>query len=470
MRPDCQKCPSEIEQVISNGFCIGCGSCAAYDYAFSIEENGIGQYTATVQGTPKLDTSEVCPFAARENEDSISKRLFSQDNNYDPRIGYFKGVYSGYVCDQQLRRKSSSGGIVTWILKSLMRNRMIDGVVHVGATGLRGDLFAYRISRTEEDLENNTGSRYYPVHFDEVIARIGANHSGRYAFVGVPCFVKAVRLLAEKDPNVKAMVKYCVAIFCGHLKSKGFAEMIAWQVGSAPGDLAGIDFRVKLAGRSANQYAVAVLGASGCSKEIKSFGPVPTRDLYGMDWGLGYFKPRACDWCDDIAGETADIACGDAWLPEFVADPLGTSIVVVRNADLYALLTIGMDSGVIALQEQAADRVFESQAGNYRHRREGLSVRIERAEGAARWHPTKRVALGDFSVPADRREIYVQREKLAAVSHFAFREAKNRGSFPYFVFSMLPHEIKYYRLNRRLLRSFAKHIFLLLRHFSRIAK
>ena len=36
----------------------------------------------------------------------------------------------------------------------------------------------------------------------------------------------------------------------------------------------------------------------------------------------------ACEFCDDVVGETADMSVGDAWLPGYVSDWRGTSVVV----------------------------------------------------------------------------------------------------------------------------------------------
>ena len=35
------------------------------------------------------------------------------------------------------------------------------------------------------------------------------------------------------------------------------------------------------------------------------------------DWGAGFFQNPACDWCDDVVAETADIAFGDAWVEPY---------------------------------------------------------------------------------------------------------------------------------------------------------
>src|SRR5690606_33620012 len=172
--------------------------------------------------------------------------------------------------------------------------------------------------------------------------------------------------------------------------------------------------------RPANQYSVQVTRAGNSEHKLS---PVMTRDLYGMDWGLGYFKPKACDWCDDIAGETADLACGDAWLPEFTSQSMGTNIVVVRNAEIARLLQEGIDTASLSLSEQSVDKVYQSQAGNYRHRQEGLSVRIAEARLLGIWFPRKRINPESFSVSNDRKAIYDLREKIAARSHAAFFSA-----------------------------------------------
>lgn len=33
--------------------------------------------------------------------------------------------------------------------------------------------------------------------------------------------------------------------------------------------------------------------------------------------------PRACNYCDDVFAECADVTCMDAWLPEYSQDHRG---------------------------------------------------------------------------------------------------------------------------------------------------
>lgn len=456
--------PMDVDQVTGGGFCIGCGACAVGVPDIGIADTPLGLFEARRLGSGDTTHADVCPFSSLKDEDYFGRKLYGQGSRFDRRVGYYREIYGGHVAESEYRRNGSSGGLVTWVLSRLLAEGDIDAVIHVGSTGRRDDLFAFRISETQEDIASNAKSRYYPVHMDQVMEQV-LNSDKRFAFVGVPCFVKAVRLLAEANPVIAERIRYCIAIFCGHLKSKSFAEMIAWQQNVPPSDLVGINFRAKSATGTANRYGVQVTRRS--NQGGTQLSPVQTRELFGMDWGLGYFKPKACDWCDDIAGETADLACGDAWLPEYVGDPAGSNIVVVRHPRIAELIAAGIDEQRLALTPQTVDAVYRSQAGNYRHRQEGLSVRIAAAEANNEWHPPKRIRPDSFQVSEKRKKIYAFRGVLAKRSHDIFHEAKRRGSLLYFYRRMLPLEARYFMLNGKLLKGMTKFAFIMAHYVAR---
>lgn len=443
-----------IEQVIKGGYCIGCGGCAVKDSNIIIRENNTGLYQASKVQAPSSETNNVCPFSSTVDENVIGHNLYGASSQHDPRIGYYNEIYAGHVTEGEYRTNGSSGGLVTWVLDELMSQNLIDAVIHVGELNTVGELFGYKISHSRESLRTHSKSKYYPVHITDVMKEVQSSNL-RYAFVGVPCFVKAVRLLALNDPIIAERVKFCVAIFCGHLKTKAFSEMIGWQQGVPPKMLTGIDFRVKTPDAPANKYSIQVSKKNSNNTSQKLF-PVQANRLYGMDWGLGYFKPKACDWCDDIAGETADLACGDAWLKEYDNDPGGNNILVARNLVISNILAKGVQEGRLHLQKQTVDKVYESQAGNYRHRQEGLSVRIKESKKMGIWFPKKRFDDKSFSVPEIRTRIYLLRSKIAERSQFHFLKSKDNGSFTSFVLKMAPLEIKYFCLTRGWLRGIKK--------------
>lgn len=445
---------SLIKQVVEQGYCVGCGACSVKDDRVKIIETSIGSYQADLTNLLKPDEQndtnemdEVCPFSSSRDETNIGQALYPHAPNFDSTVGRYQAVYTGFVNNDDLRSKSSSGGLVTWLLIQLMEQGKIDAVVHAGETDQQGGLFDYRLSRTIEEVKAGAKSKYYPVTYAEVIKQVKRDKV-RVAFVGVPCFVKSIRLLCESDLELNEAVQYCFSLFCGHLKSKGFAEMIAWQQGVHPDNLSSIDFRVKNQ-QKAHQYSVQV-GYINNKKQLKYKPAAPIRSLIGQDWGLGYFKLKACDWCDDIAGETADITLGDAWLPEYQNDSGGRNILVVRHPDILTMLEQGRELKQLTLNQENVEKVYQSQAGNYRHRHEGLDIRQRKALSNQTWHPLKRIKPYDYDVPEIRQKIYLLREDIAEKSHMAFSSAKTNKNFNCFLLKMLPLQVKYYYLNRRL--------------------
>jgi coenzyme F420-reducing hydrogenase beta subunit len=416
----------KLKQIINSGCCIGCGACAADpENGISISFDEHGKYQAEVLpgglGKSGQRALAVCPFSDDSpNEDQIARRVFPEAQ-HDGRIGCSRSLFIGYVAEGEFREKATSGGMITWLLTELLTTNKIDGVIHVkkAESADSGCLFEYAISRDSSSVLAGAKSRYYPVEASKVL-RYAKENPGRYAFVGVPCFVKAVRNLMLQEPVFAERIKYCIGIVCGHLKSKAFADCFAWQAGIKPGQLEEIDFRVKRDEGNAGDYAVRLKGAG---IDVTK----PTKDFLGSNWGHNFFRYEACDYCDDVFAETADIAVGDAWLEPYSQDPKGTSIVVTRNAEFAELLKAAAQNGRLQLDSASADSVAMSQAGGLRDRREGLAYRLYLKEKKGQWVPKKRVEPSNKRLSRHRKKIYAHRSYMVDCQAFSsFEKNMNR--------------------------------------------
>lgn len=439
-----------IDDVVRNGFCVGCGACSvASGGAVGMTVNAIGAYEARLPPgwTEPAELAAVCPFSDEsEDEDAISRRVLPTGTlSHDPRLGHVLSVGAGRVADVAEVRTSSSGGLGSWLLGQMLDRGMVDGIIHVESdASLRdGRLFRFCISRSREEMSERKKSQYYSVQFADALKDI-AGDGKRYAVVGVPCFIKAARLLCLRDPVLAGQLAYFVALVCGHMKSSGFAEALAWQVGVAPSALARVDFRRKNEDRPANAYSFGAQEAGDASWHSNV-----TRDLLGGNWGHAMFQLRACDYCDDIFGETADISLGDAWLPRFSRDWRGTNVVVCRNAELDLILAEGRNLKEIEYDTLSIDDAAQSQAGNYRHRWDGLSVRLADGLEKGLQLPRKRIKPGSRPVPYLRRQIVRLRQAMSERSHTAFADSKAQGSLDPFVQAMMPMVAEMAKLQRR---------------------
>lgn len=420
----------KITQIVAGGYCIGCGGCAhmAPDtIKMEFDRDGMlqPQIAAELDEGKASAILKVCPFSDEgSNEDELAAMLFP-DAKQDARLGRYTGLYAGHVAEGEFRARGSSGGMVSWLLAELLATGAVDQVIHVAPTAASsGRLFTYTISSTVEDVQRGAKSKYYPIELSDVLNRVRAEE-GRYVLVGIPCFIKAVRRLALIDPLIQQRIVFTVGLVCGHLKSKAFADCFAWQAGVPPGELEAMDFRVKLPGRKSSDYGVQVTGAG---KTVVR----PVSELFGSNWGYGFFKYSACEYCDDVFAETADVAVGDAWLPEYTQDDGGNSIVVVRSMVLDRLIREAARLGRLDIKECSADLVAESQAGGLRHRRDGLAYRLFLKKEEGDWAPKKRVPVSAAGISSVRKKIYFLRESLRQLSHELWAESVRSGDFAVF--------------------------------------
>jgi coenzyme F420 hydrogenase subunit beta len=416
--------------------------------------DAFGRYQAMLDGAGPLAPAEeelaarVCPFSSRSlDEDQIAGQLYGDTASRHPAIGYFTHTYTGHVTEGTFREEGSSGGMGSWIAAELLRLDHVDVVVHVrprpASAQTSEPLFEFTLAATPDELRQGAHSHYYPVTLAAVLARIRANPHRRYALIGVPCFIKAARLLALQDGGIATAIRYYIGLVCGHLKSKAFAHWLGWQAGITPQDLQSVDFRHKLEGRSPRHYGFRAAG-----RGADGHGPVvvgaPMSEVFGADWGFGLFKYKACDFCDDVLAETADVVIGDAWLPRFDADWRGTNILIVRHALFATLLATAAQQSRVAISPVTADEVAASQRAGLSHRRQGLGWRLAAAERRGEWHPPKRVPAGSAGMSAGRQRIYALREQLRDVSHEAFAIALERNEPGYFTGRLQPLIKNYY--------------------------
>lgn len=407
--------------IVRSDLCIGCGACTltAEDSAMRWDRDGFrkpaGRFTEQ-QSKAVAARCPMSPFA--ENEDSLSASLFPAPQH--PHLGRTLGSYIGYVAEEEWRANGSSGGLTSWVAGELLRTGKVDAVAHVApeAVGKTGRFFAYRLSRTLGELKSGAQSRYYPVDLAAVLEEIAAT-PGCYAIIGVPCFIKAVHLACRADPVLAGRITHTLGLFCGHQKSAHLVDSFALQLDAPMTEVRAVDYRRKDPGRPANWYRADLTLAD------ESHRAEDWMHLADGDWGAGFWQNPACDWCDDVVAETADISFGDAWIEPHSSDGRGTNVAVVRSPELHAMIEEARAGGRLTLEPAPSEVVVQTQAAGFRHRRQGLAYRLT-------WHkrglrPAKRVQAS-ADLPLRRKAIYRLRYLIARGSHrlFALTRSTNR--------------------------------------------
>lgn len=382
--------PKVIALVVNNDLCTGCGLCTykCAGNALKMDWNDNGFLVPYLAGDCQKDGAclSVCPFnpfPANEvrTETELAEIFQKETTLLHPEIGKYEGIYAGYA--DEFRATSSSGGVASFVLTELLERGIVHSVFSVRESVVPGSHYAYSISRTKEEVLVSSKTKYFPVTLATVFREID-KLDGPVAITGVACFIKAIRLAQYSDPLLKKKIPFLVGIICGGIKSRFFTEYLAAKAG-VPKELCyKPDFRIKNPDSTASDYSF------GCiNKKENSPKYIRMRSVGDM-WGTGLFKANACDFCDDVTTELADISLGDAWLSPFDKDGKGNNVIVTRSELAESIIREGIDSGKLLLESLPLDRFRASQQGSFNHRHMGLPFRMNHAKKKGLLVPPKR--------------------------------------------------------------------------------
>jgi len=395
-----------ITEIVEADLCIGCGLCAGVcpSGALKMRWNRYGEYNPFPQSPCLTECGlcqKVCPFAdTGEDEGTIGHHLYGEipGISHCPEAGYYLTTSAGYSGEH--RERSSSGGMATWLLEELLSRGIVDHAVCVAPTGDPKQLFAFTICDSPEMVRTGAGSAYYPVELSAVIGRI-LEVPGRYAITGLPCFIKAVRLAQLRNRRLRERIVVCVGLTCGQLKSRHFTDYIAALAG-VQGELVTVRYRGKSPDRPAHDYHYLFRDREG--HEARVFSSEGIAEAWVNRW----FTPNACNYCDDIFAECADVTCMDAWLPEYFRDYRGTNLVMVRSPIITDLIAGGVAKGEIQADPVPVQDLIRSQAGVVDLKRRHLASRLYLDQQKGLRVPKKRVSPKKPVDPLLRWEILLK--------------------------------------------------------------
>jgi coenzyme F420-reducing hydrogenase beta subunit len=383
------------------------------DNSLEIQSNRFGEYNP-IQNKDECSRDcglclKVCPFAdGNNNEESIGKTLYGGISGICHRTetGYYLHSYIGYASDT--RKRGSSGGMAAWLLSTLLKKGIVDYVIAVVPNDDPDQLFKFTILSKPEAVLDSSGSAYYPVELSGVLQEI-QNKPGKYAIIGVPCFIKGIRLAQTRNKNLKDRIVVCSGLICGQMKTKHYTSYIA-KLAGVQGTLKKVYYRGKNPNYPTSNYFYSFENDTGNTEKIFWNNGVSEA------WLNRWFTPNPCNYCDDIFAECADIAFMDAWLPEYSNDSQGTSIVLVRSHLMQEVIDCGIKDKEIVLDPILIEKVMQSQAGVIDIKRQHLAYQLYLGYQKGLKMPKKRVASSKLASSPLRKEISLKNQ-MQSVSH-----------------------------------------------------
>ena len=376
-----------FDSVVKQDMCIGCGAClyssSNDNLAMSWNKEGFLNPTSETPEKESEESLKVCPFnpfpdKEVRTENEIANIFLIDAPNRHLRVGHYYNTYVGY--SNRYRLTSSSGGMATYLIDQLLNKNIVDAVVTVKEG--KDSFYEYSEIRSTDELISTSETKYYPVTLGTVINQLKTSNE-RFAIVGIACFIKSVRLLQFYHPELKEKIKFTIGIICGGVKSKFFAEYLAGMSGVSSNQFSKPQFRIKDHNSSASDYSF------GCKDNKGELHTIKMKKVGDM-WGSGMFKNNACDFCDDVTTELADISLGDAWLNPYNQDGKGTNVMVTRSKLAEKLINDGIIDKELSVDPLDFNQFLSSQQGSFNHRHLALGYRIKLAKKKNSTIPPKR--------------------------------------------------------------------------------
>ena len=345
-----------VARVTGGDLCTGCGLCASVSRgAITMRAEPLGFNRPEQVGSVSPETEAViaasCPGAvvAEWNGASI-----------DPYWGPYHRIATGSATNPDVRFLGSSGGMITALAIHALETGFVDRVVHVQADPDAPADNRVVVSRNAPAILAGAGSRYVAssplAEIDAILAE-----GGRFAFVGKPCDVSALRQLARVDARVNAHAPLMFAFFCAGIPSRQAVRRVVEAMHLSPDDLESFRFRGE--------------GWPGRAKAVTRDGQVGEMS-YEASWGghLSRDVQFRCKICPDAVGGVADIACADAWYggetgyPQFEEQD-GRSLVLSRTEQGEAFLAQAVAAGVVQTEPLEPGEIQLMQPSQARRRR-----------------------------------------------------------------------------------------------------
>lgn len=284
----------------------------------------------------------------------------------DDMWGPYVSMHTGHATDPDLRFTGSSGGGISALLVYLLDQGLVDGVVQTGADPVVPVANMAVLSRTAGDVKDAAGSRYAP---SSPLAGLAAQlDSGRrFAFVGKPCDVAALRALTLQDEKIRRTFPYLLSFFCAGVPSQTGAKAVLRALGT---DLERTqDFRYRGNGWPGQATATDKDGSTHSMSYHDSWGNILSKHVQ-----------HRCKICADGTGVAADVVCADAWEVDDRGYPLfeerdGTSLIVGRTMHGEELIAAATKAGAIATAPFDVAELAKMQPGQT-GRRQALWARL----------------------------------------------------------------------------------------------
>ena len=370
-----------INFTLKHDLCMGCGVCYGACPTNSIlitMEQGMFRPKVNIktcindQGCSKCyDTCSGVGIKLKEISLNVFKSESTQNNKY---IGHYENCYSGFSTNEEIRFRSSSGGLTTQLLIYLLEKKYVSGAIVTRFDKRNNFLVNTFIARSKDELISARGSKYSPVSFQNVISMVKNESKGKLVIVGLPCHIHSLRKYELLDNRFKKNVFAYFSLYCSSGRNFNLTEYVFKKHSINKSDLDYFAYR--------DEGCLGSLIAKGNTGKEKK--PFIIKESYRNYYHplRSFFIPKRCKLCIDHFGELGDISFGDIHIPPYSEDKIGISSVIVRKKWLNDIFIACKSEGYIDVKNIKVETLLKSQIMAYKKKSVNMDmIKIESLRG-----------------------------------------------------------------------------------------
>ncbi len=314
-----------------------------YDSVMESSRRNIKEISKVIDGLDFKNTET-------ESVKPVGKRAFPDFKNPEKYMGDFLKLRRGYATDPEIRKNAASGGVVTALLVSLLKQGEIDGAF-VTRTVIKDGELSYEslIATDEETIKSCSSSIYMYMPLLKELDKI-RKFNGRVAVVLTPCLMRSLNALLKNDRELSEKIVLKLGLFCSGNHEKEATLMSLRKAGVS------LEGAEKLYYRRGNwRGRSSVIYKDGTEKD---FSYTKTLCAYKNAY---FFEKKSCMLCQDHFAEGADISFGDIWLKKMKKEGVKTTGLIIRTEAGRRLYELAVKAGDITDRHMSVNDCLKGQ-------------------------------------------------------------------------------------------------------------
>jgi coenzyme F420 hydrogenase subunit beta len=347
------------KEVIEPGICAACYGCVSFCTANELNVLTIEKDKPVYRDEKKCLEDGICYLICPRTSDldkAIETRFGSKE-----LVGSFVSVRSLRTTNEEIRKVSCDGGLVTSLLEFMLDRKKIDGAVLSRKTSLWNN--EPMIATKFEDLLKCAGSSlaqsksihnlgdlttYAPVL--SALKEANLPDLSKLAVVGTPCQLSTIRKMQLLHIVPSHMVRFTIGLFCfeNFLMHADGRKYLTGKIGADLDQIEKINLK--------DNFTVKLKDGRVIHIDLDDLGPIVRSE---------------CLACTDFSNYVADISVGG------IGSPDGYTTAVVRNQPAQRLINQAISQGYIEeIERKGIIEKIEKMAE--RKRRRGRQVLADR--------------------------------------------------------------------------------------------